>query len=197
MMTIVLATRNKKKVEELTRIFSGYAIRFLTLDSFPRCPEVVEDGETFRENALKKAIHVSRFTGCPSIADDSGLEVPALGGAPGILSARYAGNGADDRRNVKKLLKDMGNLKDTARDARFVCCIAFALPDGKHKTFTGYIKGQIGEKPRGFNGFGYDPIFFPSGSERTFAEMTDAEKDVVSHRGKAMRKLYAYLRNLL
>jgi XTP/dITP diphosphohydrolase len=197
MMTIVLATRNKKKVEELTRIFSGYAIRFLTLDSFPGCPEVVEDGATFRQNALKKAIQVSRFTGCPSIADDSGLEVPALGGAPGILSARYAGKGANDRKNLRKLLKDMANFAGAARDARFVCCIAFALPEGTHKTFTGYAKGKIGEKPRGFNGFGYDPIFLPSGGQRTFAEMTEAEKDVVSHRGKAMRKLYAYLRNLL
>jgi XTP/dITP diphosphohydrolase len=197
MMTIVLATRNKKKVEELTRIFSGYAIRFLTLDAFPGCPEVVEDGATFRQNALKKAIQVSRFTGCPSIADDSGLEVPALGGAPGILSARYAGKGANDRKNLRKLLKDMAKLEGAARDARFVCCIAFALQGGTHKTFTGYAKGKIGEKPRGFNGFGYDPIFFPSGGQKTFAEMTEAEKDVVSHRGKAMRKLYAYLRNLL
>jgi XTP/dITP diphosphohydrolase len=197
MMTIVLATRNKKKVEELTRMFSGYAIRFLTLDSFPSCPEVVEDGETFRENALKKAIHVSRFTGCPSIADDSGLEVPALGGAPGVLSARYAGEGADDRMNVRKLLKNMANLRGGERGARFVCCIAFALPDGKYKTFKGDVKGTIGKKPRGFNGFGYDPIFFPAGSEKTFAEMADTEKDAMSHRGNAMRKLYAYLRNLL
>lgn len=196
MMTIVLATRNKKKVEELTRMFSGYEIRFLGLDSFPGCPEVVEDGKTFRANAVKKAVHVSKFTGCPSIADDSGLVVPALGGAPGVFSARYAGNDADDRKNLRKLLKDMENLKGEERAARFVCCIALALPDGKCKTFTGYAKGRIGKKPMGFNGFGYDPIFCPSGHEMTFAEMTDSEKDAMSHRGKAMRKLYTYLRNL-
>lgn len=195
-MTIVLATRNRKKVDELTRMFSGCEIRFLALGSFPGCTEVVEDGKTFRANAVKKAVHVSKFTGCPSIADDSGLVVPALGGAPGVFSARYAGNDADDRKNLRKLLKDMENLKGEERAARFVCCIALALPDGKFKTFTGHVEGRIGKKPMGFNGFGYDPIFCPSGHEMTFAEMTDSEKDAMSHRGKAMRKLYTYLRNL-
>ena len=196
MMTIVLATRNRKKVEELTRMFAGYKIRFLTLDSFPGCTEVVEDGKTFRANAVKKAVHVATFTGCPSIADDSGLEVPALGGAPGVFSARYAGKDADDRKNVRKLLKEMKNLKGEERAARFVCCIALALPDGRCKTFTGRAGGEIRKKPRGFNGFGYDPIFCPSGNKMTFAEMTDSEKDAMSHRGKAMRKLYIYLGNL-
>jgi len=197
MMTIVLATRNKKKVRELTRIFSGYEIRFLSLDSFPGCPEVVEDGKTFRANALKKAVQVARFTGFPSVADDSGLEVAVLGGAPGVFSARYAGEAADDAANMRKLLKNMKHFKNQDRRARFVCCIAFAIPDEKTKTFTGYAEGRIGTKPRGFNGFGYDPVFFPSGHNRTFAEMTESDKDVLSHRGKAMKKLYVYLRNLL
>jgi XTP/dITP diphosphohydrolase len=194
-MTIVLATRNKKKVEEISRMFEGYDIRFLTVDSFPGCPEVEEDGKTFRQNAVKKAVHIAKFTGCPAIADDSGLEVKALGGAPGVFSARYAGSDADDRQNLKKLLREMISFKGEQRHARFVCCVTFALPDGSFETFTGYAKGQIAEKPKGFNGFGYDPVFYPSGHDRTFAEMSDAEKDELSHRGKALKKLYIYLKN--
>jgi XTP/dITP diphosphohydrolase len=196
-MTVVLATRNKKKVEEISRIFEGYDIRFLTVDSFPGCPEVEEDGKTFRQNAVKKAAHIARYTGCPAIADDSGLEVKALGGAPGVFSARYAGNDADDRKNLNKLLLEMKGLSAEHRQARFVCCIAFALPDGNCKTFTGYARGEIAKKPRGFNGFGYDPVFYPSGHDLTFAEVSDTEKDALSHRGKALKKLYIYLKKQL
>jgi XTP/dITP diphosphohydrolase len=195
-MTIVLATRNKKKVEEIGRIFSGYDIRFLTVDSFPGCPDVEEDGKTFRQNAVKKALFVAKFTGCPAVADDSGLEVRALDNAPGVFSARYAGKDADDRRNLNKLLRAMKGLEAEQRKARFACCIAFAMPDGSYRTFSGYTKGLIGKKPRGCNGFGYDPVFYPDGSSMTFAEMSDAEKDALSHRGKALRKLYTYLKNL-
>jgi XTP/dITP diphosphohydrolase len=195
-MTIVLATRNKKKVEEIKRIFGGQDIRFVTLDAFPDCPDVEEDGKTFRANAVKKAVHVARFTNCPAIADDSGLEVFALGGAPGVFSARYAGAGADDKKNVRKLLVEMKNLRKGERKARFVCCIALALPDGGHKTFTGYARGSIGNRPRGSNGFGYDPLFYPEGYMQTFAEMTPAEKDFLSHRGKSLRKVCSYLRKL-
>ncbi|MBI5639155.1 MAG: XTP/dITP diphosphatase [Nitrospirae bacterium] len=194
-MNIVLATRNKKKVEEMKRIFAGYDIRFLTLDSFPGCPDVEEDGKTFRANAVKKAVFIANFTGCAAIADDSGLEVSVLGGAPGVYSARYAGNDADDQKNVKKLLREMMTIQDDQRGARFVCCIAFALPDGKYKTFTGYAKGLIGRKKKGYNGFGYDPVFYPAGHARTFAEMADSEKDLLSHRGRAMRKLYNYIKD--
>lgn len=196
-MKIVLATRNRKKVEEIKRMFSGFHIRFLGLDSFPGCPDVEEDGKTFRANAIKKALAVSGHTGCAAIADDSGLEVKALGGAPGVFSARYAGEHSDDQKNVRKLLGGMKNLKNNDRSARFVCCIAFALPDGSYKTFTGYVTGLIGEKPKGFNGFGYDPVFYPAGHDRTFAEMTDDEKDSLSHRGRAMKKMYKYLRKNL
>jgi len=195
-MTIVLATTNKKKIEEIKRMFDGFGISFLTLDSFPDCPEVVEDGKTFRANALKKAVAVSKFTGYPAVADDSGLEVEALGGAPGVFSARYAGDKAKDSDNVKKLLWEMRPSSGTGREARFVCCIAFATPEGKYKTFTGYVKGIIGGKQKGFNGFGYDPVFYPEGLDRTFAEMTDQEKDRLSHRGRAMRKFYRYLKGL-
>lgn len=196
-MKIVLATRNRKKVEEISRIFSDCNIRFMSLDAFPGCPDVEEDGDTFRANAMKKAVSVARFTGCPAIADDSGLEVTALGGAPGVYSARYAGKGANDQKNVAKLLKELKKVKAEDRAARFVCCIAFALPDGQCKTFTGYVKGKIGEKPKGFNGFGYDPVFYPSGHDRTFAEMKDSEKDSMSHRGTALRKLHKYLKRFL
>ena len=196
-MTIVLATTNKKKVEEMKRMFDGFGISFITLDSFPDFPEVLEDGKTFRANALKKARAVSKFTGYPAVADDSGLEVGAIDGAPGVFSARYAGDKAKDSDNVKKLLREMRPLAgSTGREARFVCCIAFATPEGKFKTFTGYARGVIGEKQKGFNGFGYDPVFYPEGHERTFAEMTDLEKDWLSHRGRAMRKFYRYLKGL-
>ena len=196
-MTIVLATTNKKKVEEMKRMFAGYNISFVTLNSFPGCPEVVEDGKTFRANALKKALAVSKFTGCPALADDSGLEVRALGGAPGVFSARYAGDKAKDSDNVRKLLREMRHSSGTDREARFVCCIAFATPEGKYKTFTGYVRGIIGKKQKGFNGFGYDPVFYPEDLCKTFAEMTDQEKDRLSHRGRAMKKLYRYLKCMM
>ena len=146
-MKIVLATRNKKKLQEMQRIFSGTGIEFLTLDSFPGCPEVVEDGKTFRANAVKKAVQTAKHTHCPAIADDSGLQVNALGGEPGVFSARYAGEKASDQENVDKMLSSMKKLtKQQERTARFVCCIAFAFPDGRCKTFYGYVNGKIGKK---------------------------------------------------
>lgn len=192
-MDIVLATKNRKKAVEMGRIFAGYGIQFLTLDAFPGCPDVEEDGKTFRSNSLKKARVASRFTGCPAIADDSGLEVMALDKAPGVYSARYAGECATDSENVNKLLKEMKHLKCIDRKARFVCCIALVMPDGHYKTFTGYVSGVIGEKEKGSNGFGYDPLFYPEGHDRTFAEMSASEKDSMSHRGRALRKLHDYL----
>jgi XTP/dITP diphosphohydrolase len=197
-MNIVLATRNRKKVEELKRMFPGHKITFKTLDAFPGCPEVEEDGQTFRANAKKKALTVARYTGCPALADDSGLEVKALDKAPGVFSARYAGEQSDDKRNVKKILREMRTvITKKERKARFICCIVFALPDGKCRTFTGYVNGTIAETPKGYNGFGYDPIFYPDGHDRTFAEMADLEKDALSHRGRAMKKLYTYLKSIL
>ncbi|NJD57023.1 MAG: XTP/dITP diphosphatase [Nitrospirae bacterium] len=195
---IILATKNKKKVEELTRMFAGRAITFETLDAFPGCPDVIEDGRTFRQNAAKKAVAIARYTGCPALADDSGLEVDALGGAPGVYSARYAGKDANDRNNVKKLLKNMKDISDpNKRTARFVCCLALALPDGRCKTFSGHVRGTIGRRARGFSGFGYDPVFCPLGHDRTFAEMTADEKDGLSHRGRAIGKFYVYLKRVL
>jgi XTP/dITP diphosphohydrolase len=184
LMELVLATRNSKKVEEIRRILADFPISICTLDDFPGCPEVEEDGATFEENAVKKATAVARCTGKPALADDSGLEVAALDGAPGTLSARYAGEPADDRRNIERLLRAMHGINK--RGARFVCCIAFAVPDEGADVFYGYVNGHIGKEPRGSQGFGYDPVFYPTGSDHTFAEMSDEDKDAVSHRRRAL-----------
>ena len=196
-MNIVLATRNKKKVEEIKRIVKDMPVTIYTLDDFPECPKVEEDGKTFEENAVKKARAVSKYTKMPALADDSGLEVYALDGAPGVFSARYAGEGADDRKDIKnyeKLLKEMNSLPDDKRIGRFVCVIALAFPDSRVETFSGYAEGLIGKKPKGANGFGYDPVFYPKKHERTFAEMPDKEKDLLSHRGAALARLYDFLK---
>lgn len=191
-MDIVLATRNKKKVEEIKRMLGGMDIFIRTLDDFPPCPEVEEDEDTFEGNALKKAIATAKCTNSIAVADDSGLEVYALNGAPGVKSARYAGRSADDAANVEKLLNEMKNIPDEKRGARFVCCIAIAYPNGKTKIFFGFAEGRIGIKPCGGMGFGYDPVFYPSGYNVTFAEMRPWEKDALSHRGNALEKFKEY-----
>ena len=196
-MDIVLATRNKNKAEELKRITEGMPVSIFTLDDFPGCPETEEDGATFEANAIKKALAVARYTGRPALADDSGLEVYALGGAPGIYSARYAGAGANDGQNTGKLLSEMRSLVKDKRGARFVCCIALAFPDGNTYTFYGYTEGSIGTEQRGVRGFGYDPVFYPEGCNRTFAEMDEKEKDALSHRGKALKYFHEYLNILI
>lgn len=195
-MELVLATRNKKKIEEIRRIAAGLPVSVLSLDDFPGCPETVEDRPTFEGNAGKKALEVARFTGKPALSDDSGLEVDALGGAPGVYSARYApdAESGNDPRNYRKLLRDLENTPDGRRNARFVCCIALVFPDGDVRTFFGRAEGRIAREPRGEKGFGYDPVFLPEGFDRTFAEMTAGEKDALSHRGEALRNLAVYLR---
>lgn len=195
-MEIVLATRNKKKLEELKRITVGLPITILSLTDFPGCPEVVEDQDSFEGNARKKAIEVCRYTGKPSLADDSGLEVHALGGAPGVFSARYAGASGkgSDAKNNEKLLAELSQVPDEKRGAQFVCCIALAFPDGVIKTFLGTVQGRIARELRGQDGFGYDPLFLPEGQIKTFAELSGAEKDLLSHRGKALRGLAEFLR---
>ena len=194
-MEIVLATRNKKKIEEIRRITSDLSVTILSLDNFPDCPETVEDKETFDGNAIKKAVEVCDCTGKPSLADDSGLEVDALGGAPGVYSARYAGGSGsgNDVRNYEKLLRELNNVPQEQRGARFVCCMALAFPGGQVKTFFGYVKGRINREPKGNTGFGYDPVFIPQGFMKTFAEMAGKEKDGLSHRGKALEKLSEFL----
>lgn len=196
-MDIVLATRNKKKVEEIRRITAGLPINVLSLDDFPHCPETVEDRDTFEGNAVKKAVEVAQCTGKPALADDSGLAVDALGGAPGVYSARYDPDAAsgNDPKNYIKLLNDIKNIPSEGRTAQFVCCLALAYPDGRTRTFFGHSRGRIGHEPRGAKGFGYDPVFIPEGFDRTFAEMTAEEKDALSHRGKAIDKLADFLRS--
>jgi XTP/dITP diphosphohydrolase len=171
----------------------------LSLDDFPDCPDVVEDRDTFEGNATKKAIEVAACTGKPALSDDSGLEVDALGGAPGVYSARYApdAESGNDPRNYEKLLRDLAGVPEGKRSARFVCCIALAFPGGEAKTFFGNAEGIINHSPKGQEGFGYDPVFVPEGFSRTFAEMTPLEKDGLSHRGKALEKLAEFLRDFL
>ena len=197
-MEIVLATRNKKKIEEIRRITADLAITILSLDNFPDCPETVEDRDTFEGNATKKAVEVCQCTGKPALADDSGLEVDALNGAPGVYSARYAGGGnTNDIKNYEKLLAELKDVPDEKRGAQFVCCMALAFPEGTTKTFIGYAKGCIGHEPKGKTGFGYDPVFIPENRKNTFAEMTGEEKDSLSHRGKALEKLAEFLHSHL
>jgi XTP/dITP diphosphohydrolase len=179
---IALATGNLKKLEEISRITGGMGITLRTLTEFPDCPEVVEDADTFEGNALKKAREISAHTGLAALADDSGLEVDALDGSPGVFSARYAGQEATDADNVRKLLAELSSVTGD-RSARFRCVIALALPDGTEEVFDGSVEGRIGTEEHGHNGFGYDPVFFPEGHERTFAEMDASEKDSMSHRG--------------
>ncbi len=195
-MEIVLATRNKKKIEEISRITAGLPVTVLSLDNFPACPETVEDRETFEGNAIKKATEICACTGKPSLADDSGLEVEVLVNAPGVYSARYAGGSGsgNDVRNYEKLLRELKNVPEEQRGAQFVCCMALAFPDGQVRTFLGYAKGRIGMEPKGNTGFGYDPVFLPQGFFKTFAEMTGKEKDKLSHRGKALEKLAEFIR---
>lgn len=192
-MKIVIASRNVKKTEELRRILEGVEINLLSINDFPELEEVEEDGVTFEENALKKARYVCQKTGLPAISDDSGLEVEALGGKPGVRSARYAGERATDEDNIKKLLKDLEGVPLEKRNARFVCCIALVFPNGQEYIFWGYVKGTITESPRGNYGFGYDPVFIPEGFQKTFAEMEPYEKDKISHRREALNKLKDFL----
>lgn len=192
-MEIVLATRNKKKIEEITRITADLPITILSLADYPDCPETIEDRETFEGNAVKKAVEVCQCTGKAALADDSGLEVDALNGAPGVYSARYAGSGGNDAGNNEKLLSELRNVPQDKRTAQFVCCMALAFPNGSVKTFFGHAKGHIGMEPKGKTGFGYDPVFIPAGFHKTFAEMTGEEKDRLSHRGKALEKLRNFL----
>ena len=195
-MEIVLATRNKKKIEEIRRILDGLNISLLTLDDFPYCPEVDENADTFEGNAIKKAVEIAQCTGKAAISDDSGIEVYALDGAPGVKSARYAGDQSDDFANNEKLLNELAGIADESRGARFICIIAIALPDGKIQTFQGIVEGHVGKKQVGTMGFGYDPLFYPKGLDMTLGQMSPEEKDSLSHRRDALEKLKTYLKSL-
>jgi XTP/dITP diphosphohydrolase len=186
-MRVVLATRNAGKIEELRRILSG--IEVVGLADYPDAPDVPETELTFEGNALLKARAIAAHTGRPAVADDSGLCVDALNGMPGVFSARWAGRHGDDDANLALLLGQLTDVPRALRGAHFACAAAVVLPDGTERVTMGRIDGRIIDTPRGTGGFGYDPIFVPDGESRTTAEMPAAEKDAISHRGRAFRAL--------
>jgi XTP/dITP diphosphohydrolase len=192
---LVLATRNKGKITELRKLLHGFNINIKGLDDFDPIPEVEEDGKTFEENAYKKAFFTAKTLGVPALADDSGLVVRALGGAPGVMSARYAGEYASDEEKYNRLLKEMKGEKD--RSAYFECAIAVALPTGPSLTYSGRCDGEIAFEPVGEDGFGYDPVFIYPPFDKTFAQIPIEEKNKISHRGKAMAKLKEDFDNVL
>jgi len=203
MQTILVATTNPGKVREL-RALLGDQVEWKSLADFPGVAEVTEDGTTFAENARRKALGYAQATGLWTLADDSGLVVDALGGAPGVNSARFAGddrNGVDrktiDRRNWEKLLSLMEGIPTEERTARFVCCLCLAGPEQVLLETAGTVEGLITTEPAGTGGFGYDPVFFVPQLGRTVAQIGDEEKNAISHRGNAMRKLKPLLGELL
>ena len=198
--TLVLATRNHGKVREFRRILnaiSNGAINLVGLEEFPHTTDVEESGTTFKENALLKARSVCKETGLPAIADDSGLCVDALNGAPGIFSARFAGVHGDDKANNAKLLRDLESVPEEKRSAHFTCAAALVLPDGREHVCEEIFEGSILFAPIGDHGFGYDPLFRPHGLAISSAQMSADEKDLISHRGKSLRAIAPHVINLL
>jgi XTP/dITP diphosphohydrolase len=194
---LVLATRNAHKVGELADILRATGLDVELLPLPDDAPEVVEDGLTFAENALKKARSAAAATGLPSVADDSGLCVDALNGMPGVFSARWAGVGRDDAANLRLVLDQVADVPDEHRGAHFTCAAAVAMPSGEERVVEGRMTGVLIRTPRGTGGFGYDPAFVPLGHELTTAEMPAEEKNAISHRGEAFRALAPVLRELL
>ncbi len=191
MEEIVVATRNSGKIREFYSLLYPIFSRIIYLDELGCSVEIVEDGNSFSENALKKARIVAEVAKKPTIADDSGLEVFALNGRPGIFSARYAGENAGDRENIEKLLRELKGITD--RRARFVCSLALVFPDGEEVVAEGVCEGTILDKPRGDRGFGYDPVFLLPEVDKTMAELSLEEKNLFSHRARAFRALIMYL----
>ncbi|HCC55260.1 MAG TPA: Non-canonical purine NTP pyrophosphatase [Desulfobulbaceae bacterium] len=186
---LVLATTNKGKLKEFKELLKDFPVEIRSLADFGPIPEVIEDGATFDDNAYKKALFTAKVLGLPAIADDSGLAVEALNGAPGVYSARYAGEKSSDAENTAKLLQDMEGVAN--RKAAFHCVISIAVPSGPALTYEGTCAGELLTAPRGEDGFGYDPIFFSPELGKTFAELSMEEKNQVSHRGRAMAEMAA------
>jgi XTP/dITP diphosphohydrolase len=190
---LLLATRNGGKLAELQRILDAAlgvgGVSLVGLADVAAYDEVPEKGLTFAENALLKAREGTKRTGLPTVADDSGLAVQALNGMPGVFSARWSGRHGDDEANLRLVLAQLSDVDDPHRGAAFVCVAALVLPDGREFTVDGEMRGRLAGAPRGSEGFGYDPIFVAAGEERTNAELPPAEKDAISHRGKAFRAL--------
>lgn len=196
---LLIATRNAGKIQELQSLLSALShLRLRNLTEFPDVADVEETGQTFTENATLKARGYAQQTGLWALADDSGLEVEALGGAPGVYSARYAGADASDRDRIKQLLAELSQTSDRARRARFVCVIVIADARGEIANLaTGNCEGTIAPVPRGTHGFGYDPIFVPDGYEQTFGELSAEIKERISHRARALRATLSFLNALL
>ncbi|MEU3194389.1 RdgB/HAM1 family non-canonical purine NTP pyrophosphatase [Streptomyces sp. NPDC006992] len=196
---LILATRNAHKVVELKAILAaaGLELDLVGADAYPEVPDVKETGVTFAENALLKAHALARATGLPAVADDSGLCVDVLGGAPGIFSARWAGRHGDDGANLDLLLAQLADIDTAHRAAHFECAAALALPDGTERVVSGRLRGTLRHAPAGAGGFGYDPILQPEGESRTCAELDPEEKNAISHRGEAFRALAPAVRELL
>jgi XTP/dITP diphosphohydrolase len=195
--TVVLATRNPGKIAELRRILAPEDIDLVGLDAFPDVPDVAETGDTFIANARLKAHAVSQATGLVAVADDSGLAVDALNQMPGVLSARWSGRHGADEANLALVLAQLSDVPDERRGAAFICAAVAATPDGREVVVEARLDGALARAPRGTGGFGYDPIFVPIGETRTTAEMPPAEKDAISHRGKAFRGLAPQLPTLI
>ncbi|MEU1227014.1 RdgB/HAM1 family non-canonical purine NTP pyrophosphatase [Streptomyces sp. NPDC005828] len=196
---LILATRNAGKITELHAILAdaGLDLELVGADAYPEVPDTKETGVTFAENALLKAHALAQATGLPAVADDSGLCVDVLNGAPGIFSARWSGAHGDDKANLNLLLAQLSDIDDAHRGAHFACAAALALPDGTERVVEGRMEGVLRHAPTGTNGFGYDPILQPEGHEVTCAELTPAEKNAISHRGKAFRALVPVVKELL
>jgi XTP/dITP diphosphohydrolase len=194
---LVLATRNAYKLTELEEILSAAGLD-VTLEALPdSAPDVLEDGLTFAQNAVKKARSAAAATGLPAVADDSGLCVDALNEMPGVLSARWAGSGKDDAANLALVLDQVRDVPDSLLGAHFACAAALALPSGEDRVVEGRVDGALVREPLGSGGFGYDPIFLPEGSARTTAQMSSAEKHAISHRGRAFRALVPVIHDLV
>lgn len=186
---LLLATRNPGKIREIRSELAGAPVRLLCRDDVEGWPDLREEGETFEDNALTKAAQLAHWANLPALADDSGLEVDALGGEPGVRSARFAGKHGDDAANIELLLQRMRGIPEKERGARFVCVLALASPRGERFLVRETCEGSIALAPRGEGGFGYDPVFVPQGERRTMAELSLEEKNAISHRGKALRRL--------
>jgi XTP/dITP diphosphohydrolase len=197
MKEVIIATKNPGKAKEFEKIFASRGVAVRTLLDFPELPEVEETGSTFEENAVLKAEKISKALNKMVIGDDSGLIVDALGGKPGIYSARYAGEPKNDQKNIEKVLSELKGVEEESRTARFYCALAVAIPGQETYTVSGTCEGRILEEPRGSNGFGYDPIFYVPEKGVSMAELSSNEKNQISHRANALKKLDSELDSIL
>lgn len=196
-MHMVLATRNQHKKQELVALLRGLDITIRTLDDFPEAPDVVEDGDTCEANAMKKAVEMAQYTGLTAVADDTGLEVDALGGRPGVFAARYAGQQATYEDNCRKLLLELQGIPADRRTGRFVTVAAIATPQGKRLSAKGLLEGVIAEQPAGSHGFGYDPVFWLPEYGQTLAQLAPEVKNRISHRARAFTQARTLLQQLI